>query len=295
MDGHKPERLKRSLGEEGPPPAKRPAGSSPATAQRRAPSAPVGSTHEAKQSDLMATLNGGQRTAPRPADAPKAAADPASDPNVARVNPNWNPRASVRDSLQCVRAQLKELNKKYDELEHLNPDPDTVTAFERRAKLQQRKVKLCRRLEDMSRLTADTKTRGCEAFRAGDFEQAADLFTKAIADYRDGRCNGGAIAPETELAHSELYSNRSAAFYKLHRFEAALRDADLVIKRRPEWSRAHIRRGNALAAIGKRDADGGRLGAAKEAFLRALGLDPMNSTAKQRLRDLEQLATQRLQ
>ena len=46
-----------------------------------------------------------------------------------------------------------------------------------------------------------------------------------------------------------IESNRSAAHAKLGQFHAALEDADAAVARRPEWGKAHGRRGAALHGL----------------------------------------------
>ena len=49
---------------------------------------------------------------------------------------------------------------------------------------------------------------------------------------------------------ASLYSNRSFAFLRLGLTARALADADEAVKRRPEWSKAHFRRAEALSQAG---------------------------------------------
>ena len=68
---------------------------------------------------------------------------------------------------------------------------------------------------------------------------------------------------------AELHSNRSAAHSKLEEFEQALRDADACVRLRPEWGKAHGRRGHALQGLRRFDE-------AKQSYEAALKLDPGN-------------------
>ena len=69
-------------------------------------------------------------------------------------------------------------------------------------------------------------TRVCP-FLAGAFEEAITNYTSALqhADPRDKAC-------------AALYSNRSAAYERLHRYSAALQDAQAASALRPDWDKA---------------------------------------------------------
>ena len=82
---------------------------------------------------------------------------------------------------------------------------------------------------------------------------------------------GGVQDGETAVV---LNSNRAAALTKLGRFEDALRDAELAVKRRPNWAKAHFRRATAL--LGMR-----RYGDASSAFDDGLALEPQNESLLQ--------------
>jgi tetratricopeptide (TPR) repeat protein len=71
----------------------------------------------------------------------------------------------------------------------------------------------------------------------GDFLKAAAAFTKSLKA-QDG---------DSDLEfRGTLLSNRSAAFARLNKAAAALKDADEALKLRPTWEKAAFRRGVAL-------------------------------------------------
>jgi tetratricopeptide (TPR) repeat protein len=55
--------------------------------------------------------------------------------------------------------------------------------------------------------------------------------------------------PENHL----LYSNRAACYLALGRYAEGLADADLAIKAKPDWPKAHARRGFALYHLRRYD------------------------------------------
>lgn len=66
------------------------------------------------------------------------------------------------------------------------------------------------------------KDRGNEAYKAGNFETAVELYTQGI---------------EQDPTNAALFSNRSAAYLKLGDFPLARRDADMCIELDKGWSK----------------------------------------------------------
>jgi tetratricopeptide (TPR) repeat protein len=77
-----------------------------------------------------------------------------------------------------------------------------------------------------------------------------------------------------DLSSVVLFSNRAAALTKLGRFDAALADADAALALRPDWAKAHFRRGAALFGA-RRFAD------AAAAYEAGLALEPDNTSLAQ--------------
>jgi tetratricopeptide (TPR) repeat protein len=115
---------------------------------------------------------------------------------------------------------------------------------------------------------------GNTAFRKNDHEEAIRCFDEAIL-----QCSRGNGPAESLLV--ALYSNRSAVLCAIHRYEEALADADRAVELNPTWSRGHSRRGNALHAMAKKGT--ATKDAAREAYERALQLDPENSIVRRAL------------
>eukprot|EP01006_Ploeotia_vitrea_P056673 TRINITY_DN68116_c1_g1_i1.p1 TRINITY_DN68116_c1_g1~~TRINITY_DN68116_c1_g1_i1.p1 ORF type:complete len:659 (+),score=100.44 TRINITY_DN68116_c1_g1_i1:67-2043(+) len=105
------------------------------------------------------------------------------------------------------------------------------------------------------------KEAGNQAFKDGDYAQAVQCYTDAIA-----------VNPQAET----YYSNRSAAYHKMNKFQSALSDADTCIKLKPDWPKGYYRRGEALSGLGL-------LSRASEAYSKALDLDPSDVTIRQAL------------
>jgi len=75
----------------------------------------------------------------------------------------------------------------------------------------------------------ELKKQGNARFAEGEYEESAELYTKAI---------------QLDEENATLFSNRSAAFFKLGRFEEARGDAEATIGLRPTWSKGYWRKAN---------------------------------------------------
>jgi tetratricopeptide (TPR) repeat protein len=106
------------------------------------------------------------------------------------------------------------------------------------------------------------KTRGNEAFGAGEYGQAILLYSLALDKADELPDAGGADdgpsanskkkSTSTQLFPRDvLYSNRSACFLKLGQHEKALDDADLALACNPNNVKAGFRKGLALHAMGR--------------------------------------------
>jgi len=109
------------------------------------------------------------------------------------------------------------------------------------------------------------KKAGNDAFKSGDYQQAAVLYTEALA------------LDDTAPA---LYSNRAACFLKLGRYEQAREDAQKCVELNPDFAKGHFRLALALQAEQKFEE-------ACVAFNRTLKLEPKNKDAQQGLRMAE--------
>ncbi|KAJ1985222.1 Hsp90 cochaperone [Dimargaris verticillata] len=108
-------------------------------------------------------------------------------------------------------------------------------------------------------------------FSTGQFDEAASTFTRAIQ-----------LAPENHV----LYSNRSASYASLKRYQEALKDAEKTIELKQDWPKGYSRKGAAL--IGLRQFD-----EARDAFKQGLEIDPNNALLKKGLDDVERALLQR--
>ena len=114
--------------------------------------------------------------------------------------------------------------------------------------------------------TADEyKAQGNDAFRAQDFEKAIDLFSKAIE--------------VSENPNHVLYSNRSACYTSLHKYDDALKDAEKCVEINPTWAKGYNR--VAAAYYGE-----GRFDDAEKQYQKALEIDPSNKMAKTGIEDV---------
>uniref|UniRef100_H2YCW9 Stress-induced-phosphoprotein 1 n=1 Tax=Ciona savignyi TaxID=51511 RepID=H2YCW9_CIOSA len=75
------------------------------------------------------------------------------------------------------------------------------------------------------------KKKGNAALTAGNNEEAINFYTEGI---------------KLDETNHLLYSNRSAAYAKVKKYEESLKDAEKVIKLRPDWGKGYSRKGAAL-------------------------------------------------
>jgi tetratricopeptide (TPR) repeat protein len=106
------------------------------------------------------------------------------------------------------------------------------------------------------------KKLGNEAFKTGDFTQAAVHYTEAI---------------DVSATDPSLYCNRAACFLKLGRLQQALDDSCRSIALDPRMVKAHFRKGTALYAIGQYEESA-------QTMALVLQLDPSNKDAEAGLR-----------
>lgn len=113
----------------------------------------------------------------------------------------------------------------------------------------------------------DLKNQGSDAYRAGNYSQAVEDFSAAIA-LETG------TSTEAKQFSKLVYSNRSAAYLQLKEYGKALADANKIVESLdPEWSKGYVRRGDAYFAL----KDYTR---AYNAYQRAERLDPSESAYK---------------
>ncbi|KAI9179349.1 Hsp90 cochaperone [Blastocladiella emersonii ATCC 22665] len=113
--------------------------------------------------------------------------------------------------------------------------------------------------------TADHhKALGNKAFSAGQFDEAIEQFSLAIA---------------ADPTNHVLFSNRSAAYASLKRFDDARADAEQTVALNPKWVKGYSRLGAAHHGAGNLDA-------ARESYRRGLELDPDNALLRKGLEDV---------
>eukprot|EP00397_Hematodinium_sp_SG-2012_P057728 GEMP01072425.1.p1 GENE.GEMP01072425.1~~GEMP01072425.1.p1 ORF type:complete len:182 (+),score=26.47 GEMP01072425.1:63-608(+) len=117
--------------------------------------------------------------------------------------------------------------------------------------------------------TDELKYLGNESYKEGDFEGAIEYYTTAIeqAGSKD-RC--------------VLFSNRSAAYARLDKYEKSLEDASRSLAIDPKFMKGYARKGLALTRLDK-------LGAAKAAYVAGLQIDSANSALLNGLQDIKEL------
>jgi stress-induced-phosphoprotein 1 len=115
----------------------------------------------------------------------------------------------------------------------------------------------------------EAKNKGNAAFSSGDFQTAIKHFTEAIS-----------YDPNNHV----LYSNRSAAYASLNKYEEALTDANKTVEIKPDWSKGYGRKGAALHGLQ-------RLEEAIDAYDKGIELEPNNALLKKGRDDVENALT----
>lgn len=100
----------------------------------------------------------------------------------------------------------------------------------------------------------ELKNQGNALFAAGNYVDAVDVFTQAIA---------------LDSTNAVLHSNRSAALASLKRWDEAVEDARRTTELKPDWGKGWSRLGAALQGAGS-------LAEAHHAFQQGLAVDPSN-------------------
>lgn len=111
----------------------------------------------------------------------------------------------------------------------------------------------------------ELKAKGNKEFSAGNYNQAIEYFTQAIA---------------IDSTNHVFFSNRSACYANLKNFQKALEDAEQTIKIKPDWAKGYSRKGAALFGLNK-------LEEAADAYNEGLKLDPNNALLKKGLQDVQ--------
>lgn len=116
----------------------------------------------------------------------------------------------------------------------------------------------------------ELKNKGNKAFQDGDFEVAIECFTKAIQ-----------INPSDHV----FYSNRSASYASLKKYQEALEDAEKCVQLKPDWSKGYVRKG--LAEFYLEDYEN-----AEKTYTKGLELEPANQQLKEGLQRVKEAKAQ---
>jgi len=111
------------------------------------------------------------------------------------------------------------------------------------------------------------KAKGNDAFKAKNYKEAIDWYTKAIE-----------VDPNCEAA-AALYSNRAASWAGLNNQDQAIKDANECIRVKPGWLKGHYRKGAAYEVLGKLDES-------LKAFEDALRTEPNNEEVQDKVNSL---------
>eukprot|EP01104_Vermistella_antarctica_P008444 TRINITY_DN2108_c1_g1_i1.p1 TRINITY_DN2108_c1_g1~~TRINITY_DN2108_c1_g1_i1.p1 ORF type:complete len:555 (-),score=195.52 TRINITY_DN2108_c1_g1_i1:1320-2984(-) len=119
-------------------------------------------------------------------------------------------------------------------------------------------------MSDNATNAAEFKAQGNAALAKGEFEEAVKCYTQAI---------------EADDSNHVFFSNRSAAYASLNKFEEALADGQKTIDLNPSFIKGYSRKGLALFRLE-------RLEEAQQAYEDGLKIDPENVTLKQGIEEV---------
>jgi stress-induced-phosphoprotein 1 len=88
----------------------------------------------------------------------------------------------------------------------------------------------------MSNLKEHLKSVGTKHFKANKFEKAIEFYTLALKE---------------DIRDHTIYSNRSACYNNLKKYEEALKDGDTCIELDPEYAKGYQRKAMALHGLGE--------------------------------------------
>ena len=124
----------------------------------------------------------------------------------------------------------------------------------------------------MSNEVASLKATGDSAFKAGNLEEAIQVYTQAIDKAND-------TDTSTDVLKA-LYSNRSASYALSKNFNSSLLDAEKCIELDSTWVKGIIRKGDALFSLR-------RYNDALKAYKSGLELSPGESSLKGKVEQVE--------
>ncbi|PWN42361.1 TPR-like protein [Ceraceosorus guamensis] len=182
---------------------------------------------------------------PEPTAEQLAFADANFQPVALGLDPESNQLSSPTHDLTVLNALIRSLQSLPPQIP-IPPPPNVVPP--------QRSMAIQKAKED-----------GNAAFKKGDLTEAIRLFTLAI-DVAASR----PLWENNQVARDELaicFANRSAAFAEAGDWTAALADAEGVVKLKRPWSKAHFRKGKALAGLN-------RYAEARASYRLGLSFDP---------------------
>ena len=110
------------------------------------------------------------------------------------------------------------------------------------------------------------KEQGNKEYKAGNFMEAIEFYTKAIEKKKD----------------KIYYTNRANCFYQLKKFIKSVTDCDEAIKLDPEYAKAYFRKADSYLSLGELDK-------AFETIITALEKKPQDTDIKNKLQEVKVL------
>ena len=142
-------------------------------------------------------------------------------------------------------------------------------------------------LSTASLTVTDLKAKGNDAFTRKAWEEADAYYALALQRLFEPSKGFDISPPAVGTTQADeaaaLHANRAAALCGAGRFAGALDEAELAVRLRPTWAKAHFRRGQALEGLRK-------LGDAVRAYKASLDREPANAQTRAKVTELAPLA-----
>jgi tetratricopeptide (TPR) repeat protein len=133
-------------------------------------------------------------------------------------------------------------------------------------------------LQEMTTPAMEIKVEANALFKAGNYQEAAECYSRAMASCVDEVMSGSIVTTDEQKA--SIFANRAACWLKLGDHAQTISDCDAALELKPLYVSAMLRRATALEATGE-------TARACEDLRHALTIEPANSRATKALNRLQ--------
>ena len=185
--------------------------------------------------------------------------------SLAKKENNFLEKADLQKAAEKLLEELpqpRKPNKTVEEIAEsckMSPPEETSTISKKALDdLKREKEAVAQPKDDLKPLSTKAKLKGNEAFQGGNFQKATHHYSMAI---------------RLDPGNHVNYSNRSASYASLGKWQNALDDGEQCIKLAPQWGKGFARKAAALLGMGQ-------AGEALKVYMAGLKADPGNGACK---------------